>query len=70
MWSPNNAFAKALKGDTRAVNVLINLILGLEQTNRNGQVDRVLSKEDQAILDDYKNQLLREFNSNHNGEEQ
>lgn len=63
-------FAKALKGDTRAVNVLINLILGLEQTNRNGQVDRVLSKEDQAILDDYKNQLLREFNSNHNGEEQ
>ena len=63
-------FAKALKGETRAANVLINLILGLEQTMRTTQDNHVHSQEDQAILDDYRKQLLDELNFNHNKEEQ
>ena len=63
-------FAKALKGETRAANVLINLILGLEQTMRTTQDNHVHSQEDQAILDDYRKQLLDELNFKHNKEEQ
>jgi len=60
-------FAKALKGETRAANVLIGLILGLEQANRHNPDGIVLSEEDQAILAAYTQQLLGEKGSNKQG---
>lgn len=56
-------FAKALKGETRAANVLIGLILGLEQANRHNPDGIALSEEDQAILTAYTQQLLSENQS-------
>ena len=51
-------FAKALKGETRAANVLIGLILGLEQANKSHADGVSLTEEDQAILAAYTKQLL------------
>jgi len=56
-------FAKALKGETRAANVLIGLILGLEQANRHNTDGVALSEDDQAILAAYTQQLLGEKES-------
>jgi hypothetical protein len=53
-------FAKALKGETRAANVLIGLILGLEQADQNSSNSTALSDEDQAILAAYTKQVLDE----------
>ncbi len=46
-------FAKAVKGDTRAIHLLINLILGVEESYQaNGdESTENLKKEDQAILE-------------------
>jgi len=51
-------FAKALKGDTRAANVLINLILGLEQSKQAKQDADQLSDEDMEILNTFKEKIL------------
>ena len=56
-------FAKALKGETRAANVLIGLILGLEQANQNNTDGASLTEEDQAILAAYTKQLLADIES-------
>lgn len=54
-------FAKALKGDTRAANVLITLILGLEQANASTEHQDALGKDDLEILANYKAQLIHEL---------
>ena len=61
-------FAKALKGETRAANVLIGLILGLEQAEQNSSDGTALSGEDQAILAAYTKQLLGEHQADEKGE--
>ena len=61
-------FAKALKGETRAANVLIGLILGLEQAEQNSADGTALSGEDQAILAAYTKQLLGEHQADEKGE--
>ena len=61
-------FAKALKGETRAANVLIGLILGLEQANQNNTDGVAISEEDQAILTAYTKQLLGDKGSSKQGE--
>jgi hypothetical protein len=49
--------AKALKGDTRASNVLIQLALGLEQSEANKPDNSWLAEEDLAILEEFKRRL-------------
>ena len=61
-------FAKALKGETRAANVLIGLILGIEQANKNSADGTPLTEEDQAILAAYTKQLLGDKTPNKQGE--
>ena len=56
-------FAKALKGDARAGNVLINLILGLEQVGSGRDNNQPLSADDKKILTDYKEKLTEEIKS-------
>jgi hypothetical protein len=51
-------FAKALKGDVRASNVLINLILGLEASRVAAGEDPEMSQVDIQILESYKNRIL------------
>lgn len=51
-------FAKALKGDVRASNVLINLILGLEASRVAAGEDPEMSQMDMQILESYKNRIL------------
>lgn len=53
-------FAKALKGDTRAVGVLINLIIGLEQTRKPDRPVEALAEEDLEILRSYRERILSE----------
>jgi hypothetical protein len=53
-------FAKALKGDTRAATVLINLILGLEQTRIANDAVDALNSDDLAILEDFKQRILND----------
>jgi hypothetical protein len=53
-------FAKALNGDVRASGVLINLILGLEQTRIAAQSTDTMAEEDLAILESYKQRILSE----------
>lgn len=61
-------FAKALKGDMRAADALIKLIIGLEQANAmNGEVES-LSPEDQAILDEFAETILSRSNNKVEGE--
>jgi hypothetical protein len=54
-------FAKALSGDVRASGVLINLILGLEQTRIASQSTEAMAEEDVAILEAFKNRILGEL---------
>ncbi len=56
-------FAKALKGETRAASVLINLIIGLEQARSLTSDSESLSDEDQAILESYQQQLVNKLKS-------
>ena len=56
-------FAKALKGETRAASVLINLIIGLEQARSATSESENLSDEDQAILASYRQQLADKLKS-------
>ncbi len=56
-------FAKALKGETRAASVLINLIIGLEQARSATSESESLSDEDQAILASYQQQLVDKLKS-------
>ena len=56
-------FAKALKGETRAASVLINLIIGLEQARSMTSDSDSLSDEDQAILASYQQQLVNKLKS-------
>lgn len=51
-------FAKALNGDVRASGVLINLILGLEQTCIAAQSKEAMAEEDLAILEAFKQKIL------------
>jgi hypothetical protein len=53
-------FAKAMGGDVRASGVLINLILGLEQTRIAAQDIGELAEEDKAILEAYRDKILKE----------
>jgi hypothetical protein len=53
-------FAKALNGDVRASGVLINLILGLEQTRIATQSTEAMAEEDMAILEAFKQKILNE----------
>ena len=53
-------FAKALKGDTRAATVLINLILGLEQTRIANDAVEALAPDDLAILEDFMQRILKD----------
>lgn len=59
-------FAKAIKGETRAANVLINLILGLEQARSNSFSEQPLSQEDQDILDRFRQQWTDPSNTDEN----
>ncbi len=62
-------FAKAMKGDVRASNVVFNLILGLENTKNNQQSPENLSKDDQDILDAFiKNALTSNKDNGENHE--
>lgn len=54
-------FAKALNGDVRASGVLINLILGLEQTRIASQSTESMAEEDIAILEAFKKRILGEI---------
>ncbi len=51
-------FAKALKGETRASDVLIKLILGVEYAQAEKPQGDGLSKDDYAILDAYREHVL------------
>ena len=53
-------FAKSLNGDVRASSVLINLILGLEQTRIAAQSTEAMTEEDLAILEAFKQKILNE----------
>ena len=55
-----SVFAKALKGDTRAATVLINLILGLEQTRIANDAVEALTPDDITILEDFKQRILND----------
>ena len=46
-------FAKALKGDSRAAQVLINLKLGLDQIE-GAKSDDMLSDDDKAVVDEFE----------------
>jgi hypothetical protein len=53
-------FAKALNGDVRASGVLINLILGLEQSRIAAQSTEAMAEEDLAILEAFKQKILND----------
>lgn len=50
--------SKALKGDTRAASILVNLKLGLEQSKPVDDRNSSLDADDQAILEAYARRLL------------
>jgi hypothetical protein len=53
-------FAKAMKGETRASSVLINLITGLEQARSAREETEVLADEDRDILEAFRQKILNE----------
>jgi hypothetical protein len=61
--------AKSLKGDTRAAGVLINLILGFEQSRVSSQENAELSEDDQELLQAYRDKLLDEMQSTTSGDQ-
>jgi hypothetical protein len=54
-------FAKALKGDTRAASVLINLILGLEQARIAENHPDSIENEDLEVLEAFKQKILADY---------
>jgi hypothetical protein len=54
-------FAKALKGDVRAIGVLLKQIADLEQSASTRTEPGTLSEDDNAILNDFRAQLLEEL---------
>jgi hypothetical protein len=61
-------FAKAMKGETRAASVILNLIIGLEQS-RNDQADTEnIDEEDMQILESYRERILADHKSEHKGD--
>jgi len=61
--------AKALKGDVRAVNTLVKLILGNEDKNDTAGKLEELSSDDQAVLDSFQAQILCNSKSSTEGPE-
>lgn len=61
-------FAKALKGDARAANVLIKLIVGLDQNEKELSSTVDLSKEDQEILTIFHENYLKDTKNGGQGE--
>ena len=61
-------FAKALKGDARSANVLINLILGLEESKESEKDVQALSYEDMELLQAYREKLLGEIKTSDTGD--
>jgi hypothetical protein len=59
--------AKGLKGDVRAANVLIQLIVGLEQARGAHDEETPLADEDQAILAEFRERLLSDMATNTKG---
>lgn len=53
-------FAKALKGDARSASVLINLIVGLEQSKAQQGDQETLSSDDAAILAAWADKIKQE----------
>ena len=59
--------AKALKGDTRAASVLINLTLGLEQAKSARYDSDTLGEDDRDILEAFKEELMNDAKSEKGG---
>ncbi|EAQ96142.1 DUF5681 domain-containing protein [Congregibacter litoralis] len=53
-------FVKAMKGDTRAAGVLINLTLGLENSRIANDAVEKLTPDDIAILDAFKQKVIND----------
>jgi len=56
-------FAKALKGETRAAGVLLNLIIGLEQSRTTNADSDNTTEEDLKILELYRERILADLES-------
>ena len=54
-------FAKALKGDVRAIGVLLKQVADLEQSASTMTESDALSEDDKDILNDFRAQLLEEL---------
>ena len=52
-------FAKALKGETRAAEVIVKLIVGLEQAKANAGVGDELTEDEMDVLERYTQQILK-----------
>ena len=52
--------AKALKGDTSAARVLVNLIIGFEQVDSQERAQEGLNQDDREVLELFKARLLGE----------
>lgn len=59
--------SKALKGDTRAASVLVNLKVGLDALESARSEGHELSEDDQAVLDAFKSQILQQIQSEKGG---
>lgn len=55
--------AKAIKGDTSAARVLINLIVGIEQADAERSIVVTTTAEDLEVLQGYKDRLLEEIDA-------
>jgi hypothetical protein len=62
------AVARALKGDMRAITVLIKQIEGMEQTTDNETQNELLSRDDEQILENFRRHLMEEIKAAEAGE--
>jgi len=62
------AVARALKGDMRAITVLIKQIEGMEQTTDNETQNELLSRDDEQILENFRQHLMEEIKAAEAGE--
>jgi hypothetical protein len=62
------AVARALKGDMRAITVLIKQIEGMEQTTDNETQNEFLSRDDEQILENFRRHLMEEIKAAEAGE--